>query len=142
MRRIDSHEDQMNDIVRFEFTDGRYIAVSGHFYRRYGMDGVAEEARRSGVELPTDPVPVYWIDKKVGTLPPNIDPSAAPSRSFFYTPRPGDWTRTERGWEVHKSLGPGDLSAVPGFCWADDPTRAHKDVEDDRRTVLAALARK
>lgn len=36
---------------------------------------------------------VKWNGKKVGTVPAGFDPLRIRSASFFYDPRPGDFTR-------------------------------------------------
>jgi hypothetical protein len=62
------------------------------------------------------PVPVYHLGQMVGTVPFDFEPSLIKSRSMLYDPRPGDFRRTQSGWEASRSLGPGDLLCVPGFA--------------------------
>jgi hypothetical protein len=71
-------------------------------------DGTVTETKRADVRQ---------HGRRVGTLPPNFDPSAIKSTSFFYDPRPGDFRREEDHWIAARNLGPGDLEAVPGFIW-------------------------
>lgn len=65
----------------------------------------------------TEPIPVFQSGRRIGTLPPSFDPMAIKSTSFFYDPRPGDFKRDGDTWIANRTLGPGDLEAVPGFVW-------------------------
>jgi hypothetical protein len=121
MRRIESMEDDMNLVVTYELPDGRRLRVDRAAVERHGIRKIAAEY---GVELPTERVPVFHHEERVGTVPAEFDPTLIKSKSFFYDPRPGDFTRTAEGWLAHKSLGPGDLAAVPGFQAA---VRTHRD---------------
>ena len=78
----------------------------------------------------TERIPVfqeYWITatdgtrqrskERIGTVPPDFDPSRISSRNYFYDPRPGDFKWEDETWVAAYTLGPGDLEAVPGFVW-------------------------
>lgn len=138
MRRLHSITDDMRDIVTYEFDDGRCIAFSGRDLRKYG---ISEMLKQYGVEQPTGRVDVFWGGKKVGTVPAYFDPQAAKSSSWLYDIRPGDFTRTERGWEAVPQLGPGDLEAIPEFVWDDRDQEAGRPqrAEEDRAILMKAL---
>jgi hypothetical protein len=112
MRRIETMEDDLNRTMTYELPDGRRLCVDRDVVERYG---IGEVAKRYGVEMPTERVPVFHHGERVGTLPAEFDPGLIKSKSLFYDPRPGDFTRTPEGWIVAKSMGPGDVAAVPGF---------------------------
>jgi hypothetical protein len=136
MRRIDSYEDQMRGVITIELPSGRRVAVDEEAYREIGMAGVAHLMGEAATDARLS---VYQGDSLVGTLPALFDPAFVVSRSCFYDARRGDFLRSERGWEAHRSLGKGDLSATPGFQWADDPRKADRDVEADRELAMQAL---
>lgn len=71
----------------------------------------------AGMVAETKRADVKQHGRRVGTLPPNFDPSSIKSTSFFYDPRPGDFRREGEHWIAASDLGPGDLEAVPGFVW-------------------------
>ncbi|MNS81577.1 hypothetical protein D3C72_1152910 [compost metagenome] len=117
MKRIESIEDEMNDVVTYELHDGRRIKTSAKMVQLYG----AEDAiRRCGGE-PFAPgerekrLPVFHRDREIGTLPPWFDPATTKSTTFLYDPRPGDFVRDGDRWIASSSMGPGDLDAVPDF---------------------------
>lgn len=139
MKRIDSIEDRMRGIVTYELGDGRRIALDECAVRNYGAATLIREYVGEDA-IPKGRSSVFQRGNLVGTVPATFDPLSMRSRSFMYDVRPGDFVRSERGWEASKMLGPGDLSAVPGFIWADDPGRAERDVEEDRQITLRALA--
>ncbi len=102
----------MNGVVTYELPDGRRVCVDRRAVERYGIRKLLAE---HGIEVPTERIPVFHHGERVGTVPAELDPALIKSKSFFYTPRPGDFTRPEEGWLAHKSMGPGDVAAVPGF---------------------------
>src|SRR5262245_54834958 len=65
----------------------------------------------------TERVAVLQDGRRIGTVPPEFDPSTIRSMSFFYDVRPGDFRRDGDVWVAHTMLGAGDLEAVPGFVW-------------------------
>jgi hypothetical protein len=88
------------------------------------MDGVAvayEQPCRvcdgKGRVKATEPTAVYQHGMKIGTVPPGFDPARIKSTSPWYSPRPGDFVRDGDHWVAARTLGPGDLEAVPGFVW-------------------------
>jgi hypothetical protein len=121
MRRIESIEDDMNGVVRYQLTNGRYVMLDARAVRNYG----AAELIRSmgyGALLPTERVRVHERGMTrttrgpcIGTVPADFDPAFVKSRSAFYDPRPGDFVRDGDVWIVNPMLGPGDLQAIPGF---------------------------
>lgn len=112
MRRIENFEDDRDRKVTYELSDGRRLRVNREDVERVG---VREVAKAYGVEMPTGRVPVFHHGERVGTVPTEFDPAFIKSKSFFYDPRPGDFTRTPEGWLAHHSMGPGDVASVPGF---------------------------
>lgn len=119
MRRIEDTENNFrNRTVTYELPDGRRLDVDRDAVERLG---IREIAKHYGIEMPTERVPVFHHGERIGTVPAEFDPSFIKSKSFFYDPRPGDFTRTAEGWQAHKSLGPGDISAIPGFAAEQRP---------------------
>lgn len=105
-------QDDMDRAVTYEWPDGRRLRCDRRAVEKHGIEAIA---KMYGMEVPTDRIPVFHHGERVGTVPATFDPGMIKSKSFFYDPRPGDFTRTEEGWQAHKSLGPGDIAAVPGF---------------------------
>lgn len=133
MRRIESIEDAMKGVVRYELTGGRYVQLDVRAIREVGA---AELIRGMGFGdlLPTDRVRVHKPGKTrttrgacIGTVPPDFEPAFMKSRSPWYDPRPGDFVRDGDVWIVSRTLGPGDLEAIPGFIYE----------RDDKRTTLS-----
>lgn len=116
MIRIESIEDEMRGTVTYKMDDGRFVCLDVRDVREYGAAAIL---RDMGFEdqLPTQRVPVMHHGRRVGTLPPDFDPISVKSRSFLYDPRPGDFRREGDVWVASKSLGLGDLEAVPGFVY-------------------------
>jgi hypothetical protein len=113
MRRLENGiENYRNRTVTYELPDGRRLDVDRDAVERYG---IREIAKAHGVEMPTERVPVFHHGERVGTVPAEFDPAFIKSKSLFYDPRPGDFTRTAEGWVVDKMMGPGDVASVPGF---------------------------
>lgn len=113
MRRLpDTEYNFHNRVVTYELPDGRRIDVDKDTVESYGIRKIA---RQFGIEMSAERVPVFHHGERVGTVPAEFDPSFIKSKSLFYDPRPGDFTRTEDGWVAHQSLGPGDVASVPGF---------------------------
>lgn len=121
MRRIESLEDDMRGQVTYEISKGRYIRLDVRQVREHGLE---EIMKFYGVEMPKGRLPVTQEGSEVGSVPASFEPIAIKSTSFFYGVRPGDFKRTEAGWEASKYLGPGDLEAVPGFQWGDIDRRS------------------
>jgi len=71
--------------------------------------------RAHGYEPPTGRVDVMQYGQRVGTVPADFEPYSIKSTTFLYDPRPGDFRRQNGVWVASKTLGPGDLDAVPGF---------------------------
>lgn len=113
MRRLDDTETNFrNRTVTYELPDGRRLDVDREALERCG---IREIAKAYGLEMPTERVPVFHEGRRVGTVPAEFDPGLIKSKSFFYSPRPGDFTRTAEGWVAHRSMGPGDIAAITGF---------------------------
>lgn len=64
----------------------------------------------------TDRIPMMQDGRQIGTVLPSFDPASIKSKSFWYTPRTGDFERDGDTWVARPELGPGDLDAVPGFA--------------------------
>jgi hypothetical protein len=58
---------------------------------------------------------VFLGKTRLGWMRATFDPSRIKSRSCLYSPREGDFKRTEKGWVVALGLGIGDLTAIPEF---------------------------
>ena len=65
----------------------------------------------------TERVPVMQHGRQIGSVPPSFDPTAIKSTNWLYDPRGGDFRRDGDTWIASRTLGPGDLEAVPGFVW-------------------------
>lgn len=119
MRKIESIADEMRGVVTYEIGDGRWVTLDARTVIEIGLKAVMEEY---GVEMPTGRLPVFQRGREIGSLPGAFDPLMIKSTSFLYDPRPGDFRRTNKGWEAAANMGPGDLDCVPEF------TRMIKDV--------------
>lgn len=116
MKEITGPEDQMRGVAAFELPDGRRVKVAAHAVREFGAEQCLKWSGVDDVWGDTpETLPVFRDGLMVGTLPRAFDPVRARSRSEMYDLRPGDFRRTERGWEACSSLGDGDLDAVEGF---------------------------
>lgn len=113
MRLIESYEDQMNGVVTYQLDDGRRIRVDERAAKEYGAARIIRESL--GVDIPITGVAIYQFGKRIGTVPSDFEPSMIKSLSYFYDPRPGDFTRDASGWIAGRSLGRGDINAIPGF---------------------------
>lgn len=71
----------------------------------------------AGYVAMTDRVPVFQCGRKVGTVPPDFDPLRIRSTNWLYDARPDDFRQEGLTWVASRTLGPGDLEAVPGFVW-------------------------
>lgn len=114
MRRIG--ENPITRVVTYELKDGRRIDFDGRAVREHGIEALARHAGLAD-ELSKGRVDVIQHGKKVGTLPATFEPAAVRSTSFFYDVRQGDFVRDGETWVASRTLGPGDLEAVPGFVW-------------------------
>lgn len=74
----------------------------------------ADEWDRIDRGEPRSRVPIYQAGRLVGTMPPDFN-GAARSTSFMYDPRPNDFKPRDDGFDADPKLGPGDLTAIPGF---------------------------
>lgn len=114
MKRIENIEDQMRDIVTYEFDNGQRVRFDARIIAEFG---VGEMMRSSGMGhlLPTERLPVMHHGRRVGTMPPDFDPNNIKSRSYFYNARPRDFIREGDTWVAARTLGPRDVEAVAGF---------------------------
>lgn len=119
MRQI--ADDYAKGTVTYELSDGQWITLDARAVREYGA---ARMLRDSGYGhlLPTARVTVMQEGRRVGTLPPDFDPMSVKSASWLYDPRPGDFKREGDVWIASRTLGPGDLEAVPGFLKSTEST--------------------
>lgn len=113
MRRV---EDQMTGDVICYFDDGMAQRFDRRSVQEYGLPELLKWAGRSA-DIPTGRLDVMQHGRKVGTVPATFDPMNIKSSSFWYEPRGGDFTREGDVWLASRTLGPGDLEAVPGFVW-------------------------
>jgi hypothetical protein len=112
MKRIESIMDDARGTVTYEIGDGRWATFDARAVREYGL---AKMMEAYGVEMPTERVPVIQYGRRIGTMPPDFDPATARSISFMYDVRPGDFTRTDEGWVVGRTIGASDVDCVAGF---------------------------
>lgn len=117
MRRIENDEKQfMRGVVTYELSDGRRIDFDAKAVREYGVEKLMRHAGL-GDMIPSGRLDVWQHGRKIGTVPATFDPMAIKSTNFFYDVRQGDFVRDGDKWTAHRTLGPGDLEAVPGFVW-------------------------
>lgn len=116
IRRLDRPEDRMRGVITYDLGDGQFVQFDARAVADYGIEKLL---KHSGIEyeMPTGRVPVVQHGKRVGSVPATFDPVAIKSTSFFYEPRGGDFVREGDAWVASRTLGPGDLEAVPGFVW-------------------------
>lgn len=112
MRRIESVADEMRGQVTYEIRPGAYITVDAGLIREHGLE---EVIGAYGVQVPEGRIPVFQRGKEIGSVPATFDPIAIKPMTFLYDVRPGDFRRTDKGWEASNTLGPSDLGSVPEF---------------------------
>lgn len=112
MRRIESIEDDMRGVVTYEVSNGQRICMDARMVREIG---VTQALRRAGLPVPTERLPVFHHGRRVGTMPPDFDPSCVRSQSWLYDARSGDFRREGDTWVAAHTLGPGDIESVAGF---------------------------
>lgn len=114
MKKLDSYEDDRKGVVTYEFENGQRVTLDKSAVREYG---ISEVLRGMGLGrwLPTKRSVVMQDGLRVGTVPPDFDPTNINSKSVLYDARPGDFRREGDRWIASKSLGLGDLGAIPGF---------------------------
>lgn len=113
MRRVD---DPMTGDVTCYFDDGTAMK----FDRRAVQDvGLPELLRSVGLSkhIPSGRLDVEQDGRVIGTVPATFDPLHMKSTSLWYEARGGDFVRSGDKWIASRTLGPGDLEAVPGFVW-------------------------
>lgn len=118
MRRIENIADEMRGQVTYEVRPGARITVDSRMVQEHGLE---EVLKAHGVKVQQGRLPVFQRGKEVGSVPAAFEPIAIKPTTFLYDVRPGDFKRTDDGWEASKTLGPGDLEAVPGFEWKARP---------------------
>jgi hypothetical protein len=116
MKRLESPLDEMLGTVTYDIGNGRYATFDARAVERYGLARLMEA---EGVEMPTERVPVIQYGRRIGTMPPDFDPVSSRSVSFMYDIRPGDFTRTDEGWVVGRTMGASDVDCVAGFIRDD-----------------------
>lgn len=114
MKRLEGIADEMRGTVTYRMNDGRFVQLDARAVHEYGAAKLLRDMGY-GAELPTERVAVMYHGRRVGTFPPDFDPFTIKSRTFLYDPRPGDFKREGDVWVANKTLGYGDLEAVPGF---------------------------
>lgn len=122
MKRIG--ENPITGVITYELADGRLVNFDGRAVQEYGIEVLARHAGFS-YEAPRGRIDVIQHGRKVGTVPATFEPSAIKSTSFFYNVRHGDFVREGDAWIASRTLGPGDLEAVPGFVWdrSENPSK-------------------
>lgn len=114
MRRIQSNEDDLRGVVTYELEGGKRVCLDARAVREHGAAAILRGAGYAPL-LPTERLPVYQGGYRIGTLPPDFDPTCIKSNSFLYEPRPGDFRRAGDKWIAANTLGPGDFECIPGF---------------------------
>ena len=112
VRKLESPLDHERGTVTYDIGNGRWATFDRRAVEKYGLCRLLEEY---GVEMPAERVPVIQYGRRIGTLPPDFDPAFARSISFMYDVRPGDFTRTDDGWVVGRTMGASDVDCVAGF---------------------------
>lgn len=112
MKRLENPLDEMRGTVTYDIGNGRYATFDARTVQKYGLAKLMEA---EGVEMPTERVPVIQHGRRIGTMPADFDPTFARSVSFMYDVRPGDFTRTDEGWVVGRTMGASDVDCVAGF---------------------------
>ena len=113
MRRVD---DTMTGDVICYFDDGMAQRFDRRAVQEYGLPELLKSVGRSA-DISAGRLDVMQSGRKVGTVPATFDPMHIKSTSFWYEPRGGDFKREGDVWIANRTLGPGDLEAVPGFVW-------------------------
>ncbi|WP_247446945.1 hypothetical protein [Bradyrhizobium sp. 197] len=116
MKRLESPMDEARHTVTYDIGNGRRVTFDARAVERYGLTRLMEA---EGIEMPTERVPVIQYGRCIGTMPPDFDPASARSVSFMYDIRPGDFTRTDEGWVVGRTMGASDVDCVAGFIRDD-----------------------
>lgn len=114
MKRIESHADDMREIVTYELPDGRCCTFDARAVREYGIAKLME-AEGLAQFIPTERLPVIQYGRRIGTMPADFDPVSARSASMMYDVRPGDFRREGDTWVVAKNMGASDVDCVIGF---------------------------
>lgn len=112
MQLIESIEDQMNGVLTYEMPDGSRVRICDQAVSKYGAVTIL---RDMGYQFSTERAPVVQRGKRIGSVPGDFDHMHIKSKSPWYDPRPGDFVRRGDEWIAARTLGPGDLEAVPGF---------------------------
>lgn len=115
-QRMEKLDSKGRAIVTYELADGQWIDLDARAVAEFGAARLIRDAGY-GHLLETERVAVFQHGRKVGTVPPNFEPMNIESNTFMYDVRPGDFTRDGDKWIASRTLGPGDLEAVPGFVW-------------------------
>lgn len=108
--------DPMTGNVTVTLPDGRWITIDGRAFRELGLEKALRFCGYDG-PLPTERVAVYQHGEQIGSVPAMFEPYSIKSTSPWYQPRGGDFERDGDKWIASRTLGPGDLEAVPGFVW-------------------------
>lgn len=118
MRRIESPEDMMRGTLTYEVSEGRFITVDARLVQKHGLQEVLS---CYGIKAAEGRLPVFQRGVEVGSVPADFEPCAVKPTTFLYDVRPGDFKRTDKGWEACRTLGPGDLDAIPEFQRKEQP---------------------
>lgn len=113
MKRLPQSLEQLGaGRATYELSDGRKIELDLDEARTATE---AEIRAAHGLDEPTDRIPLKYLGEVVGSVPADFHPMGFDSASSLYDVRPGDFVEEDGAWVAHRSLGPRDLRAVPGF---------------------------
>ena len=114
MKRVETIEDYLSGTATYELSDGRFVKFYAEDIKRFGLSTLLNSC--GAHEDTSERVQVVQHGRVVGTVPGDFDPLFIKSKSFFYDPRPGDFKHDGKSWVASRTLGPGDLLAIPGFA--------------------------
>lgn len=107
-------ENHIDGSVTYELDDSSWVKFDARSIRAFGLEKLLKSI---GQKPPCNRLNVFQDGMKIGTVPSTFHPSEIKSTSLFYEPRGGDFTFDGNVWIASRTLGPGDLEAVPGFVW-------------------------
>lgn len=108
----------MRYIDRVPMPDGPIMDMEATATAAYtAHDAPCQTCKGSGRIISTARVPVTQDGRRIGTLPHDFNPRQIRSVNWLYDPREGDFRLEGGAWVAARTLGPGDLEAVPGFVW-------------------------
>lgn len=115
MRRVS--ENPMDGTVTYELSSGEWITFDARAVRDHGLEALLRASGHADETKTGCRKDVMQGGRKIGTVPEMFEPMAIKSTSPWYQVRAGDFVRDGDAWVAARTLGPGDLEAVPGFVW-------------------------